>query len=189
MPVHCRVTGPDERTDMVRDTIAPVEPSPLHFLFISSPCVLPLPPPPSPLLLIFSYPSSSLYSAPLIVFLSFSPLLLTLPLLLIFSFPSFYSPPPSFSISSAPLSFSPSSHLPPPQIVALLCAGLYPNICFHKEKRRVLTAEGKSALIHKSSVNLINKDPKFPSPYFIFGEKVVIFHFLPLHKGHLDVSF
>jgi ATP-dependent RNA helicase A len=57
-------------------------------------------------------------------------------------------------------------------IVALLCAGLYPNICFHKEKRRVLTAEGKSALIHKSSVNLINKDPKFPSPYFIFGEKL-----------------
>ena len=181
MSVHCRVTGPDERTDMVRDTIAPVEPSPLHFLFISSPCVLP----PPYILLSFLLPILCT-----LVFLSFSPLLLTLPLLLIFSFPSFYSPPPpSFSISSAPLSFSPSSHLPPPQIVALLCAGLYPNICFHKEKRRVLTAEGKSALIHKSSVNLINKDPKFPSPYFIFGEKVVIFHFLPLHKGHIDVSF
>jgi ATP-dependent RNA helicase A len=57
-------------------------------------------------------------------------------------------------------------------VVALLCAGLYPNICFHKEKRRVLTAEGKSALIHKSSVNLITKNPTFPSPYFIFGEKL-----------------
>jgi ATP-dependent RNA helicase A len=57
-------------------------------------------------------------------------------------------------------------------VVALLCVGLYPNVCFHKEKRRVLTPEGKSALIHKSSVNLINKDPKFPSPFFIFGEKL-----------------
>ena len=63
-------------------------------------------------------------------------------------------------------------HLPH-QVVALLCAGLYPNLCYHKEKRRVLTAEGRSALLHKSSVNLINKDPKFPSPYFIFGEKVI----------------
>jgi ATP-dependent RNA helicase A len=56
--------------------------------------------------------------------------------------------------------------------VALLCIGLYPNICFHKEKRKVLTADNKSALIHKSSVNIINKDPKFSSPYFVFGEKV-----------------
>ncbi len=75
--------------------------------------------------------------------------------------------PSSFLLSS-------SSLCPPPalQIVALLCVGLYPNVCFHKEKRRVLTAEGKSALIHKSSVNLINKDPRFPSPFFVFGEKV-----------------
>ena len=60
-----------------------------------------------------------------------------------------------------------------PQIAALLCVGLYPNVCFHKEKRRLLTSEGKSALIHKSSVNLINKEPRFPSPYFVFGEKVL----------------
>ena len=52
-------------------------------------------------------------------------------------------------------------------------------MCFHKEKRRVLTADGKSALIHKSSVNLINKDPKFSSPFFIFGEKVK--WYIPLH--------
>ena len=60
-----------------------------------------------------------------------------------------------------------------PQIAALLCVGLYPNVCFHKEKRRLLTSEGKSALIHKSSVNLINKEPHFSSPYFVFGEKVL----------------
>ena len=58
------------------------------------------------------------------------------------------------------------------QISALLCVGLYPNVCFHKEKRKVLTSESKAALIHKSSVNLITKDPKFPSPFFVFGEKV-----------------
>ena len=59
------------------------------------------------------------------------------------------------------------------QIAALLCVGLYPNVCFHKEKRRLLTSEGKAALIHKSSVNLINKEPRFSSPYFVFGEKVL----------------
>ena len=36
----------------------------------------------------------------------------------------------------------------------------------------MLTADNKVALIHKSSVNIINKDPKFSSPYFVFGEKV-----------------
>ena len=45
-------------------------------------------------------------------------------------------------------------------------------MCVHKDKRKVLIPGGKSALIHKSSVNLINKDPKFSSPYFVFGEKV-----------------
>ena len=57
-------------------------------------------------------------------------------------------------------------------VVALLCVGLYPNVCFHKEKRQLLTSEGKTALIHKTSVNNITKDPKFPSPYFVFGEKL-----------------
>ena len=60
-------------------------------------------------------------------------------------------------------------------VVALLCVGLYPNVCFHKEKRQLLTSEGKTALIHKTSVNNITKDPKFPSPYFVFGEKVLMF--------------
>ena len=58
-------------------------------------------------------------------------------------------------------------------VVALLCVGLYPNVCFHKEKRLLITSEGKKALIHKTSVNNITKDPRFPSPYFVFGEKVL----------------
>ena len=57
--------------------------------------------------------------------------------------------------------------------MALLCVGLYPNVCYHKEKRHLLTMDGRGALIHKSSINIVNKDPHFPSPYFVFGEKVV----------------
>ena len=55
---------------------------------------------------------------------------------------------------------------------ALLCVGLYPNVCYHLDKRKLLTADSKTALIYKTSVNLIHKDPKFSSPYFVFGEKV-----------------
>ena len=106
------------------------------------------------------------------IFPPFSPLL---PPFLFSLFPPFF---PTF-----PFFFSPECFVPynlrvtgvdekTDMVVALLCVGLYPNVCYHKDKRRVLTSEGKSALIHKSSVNLINKDPKFPSPYFVFGEKV-----------------
>ncbi|KAL1117476.1 hypothetical protein AAG570_004801 [Ranatra chinensis] len=55
---------------------------------------------------------------------------------------------------------------------ALLCSGLYPNVCFHKEKRKVLTTESKPALIHKTSVNCTKFDTNFPSPFFVFGEKI-----------------
>ena len=58
------------------------------------------------------------------------------------------------------------------QVVTLLCMGLYPNVCYHKEKRKVLTTESKAALVHKSSVNCSNREIHFPSPFFIFGEKV-----------------
>lgn len=58
------------------------------------------------------------------------------------------------------------------QVVSLLCVGLYPNVCYHKEKRQLMTSDGRGALIHKSSINIIAKDPHFPSPYFVFGEKV-----------------
>ncbi|XP_078417512.1 ATP-dependent RNA helicase A isoform X1 [Cetorhinus maximus] len=59
-------------------------------------------------------------------------------------------------------------------VVSLLCFGLYPNVCYHKEKRKILTTEGRNALIHKSSVNcpFSNQDTKYPSPFFVFGEKI-----------------
>ncbi|XP_021355773.1 ATP-dependent RNA helicase A-like protein [Mizuhopecten yessoensis] len=57
-------------------------------------------------------------------------------------------------------------------VVTLLCMGLYPNVCFHKDKRKVLTTESRAALVHKSSVNCNNFECRFPSPYFIFGEKI-----------------
>lgn len=57
-------------------------------------------------------------------------------------------------------------------VISLLAMGLYPNVCYHKEKRKVLTTESKAALVHKSSVNCSNREIKFPSPYFIFGEKI-----------------
>ncbi len=58
------------------------------------------------------------------------------------------------------------------QAITLLVMGLYPNVCFHKEKRKVLTTESKAALVHKSSVNCNNKEIHFASPFFVFGEKV-----------------
>ncbi|KAK3930801.1 Dosage compensation regulator [Frankliniella fusca] len=56
-------------------------------------------------------------------------------------------------------------------VVALLSVGLYPNVCYHQEKRKVLTQESKAALIHKTSVNCRN-DASFPFPFFVFGEKI-----------------
>ena len=58
------------------------------------------------------------------------------------------------------------------QVATLLVLGLYPNVCFHQGKRKVLTTENKSALVHKSSVNCSNKEISFTSPFFVFGEKV-----------------
>lgn len=57
-------------------------------------------------------------------------------------------------------------------VLGLLCAGLYPNVCFHKEKRKVLTTESKAALIHKTSVNCSNLKVTFAYPFFVFGEKI-----------------
>ncbi|GJQ87202.1 putative ATP-dependent helicase [Trypoxylus dichotomus] len=57
-------------------------------------------------------------------------------------------------------------------IIALMCYGLYPNVCYHKEKRKVLTTESKAALIHKTSVNCSNLEQTFPFPFFVFGEKI-----------------
>ena len=59
-------------------------------------------------------------------------------------------------------------------VVSLLTFGSYPNVCFHKEKRKILTTEGRNALIHKTSVNcpFSSQDMTYPSPFFVFGEKV-----------------
>ncbi|XP_072177785.1 ATP-dependent RNA helicase A protein-like [Diadema setosum] len=57
-------------------------------------------------------------------------------------------------------------------VVSLLTMGLWPNVCYHKEKRKLLTTENKAALIHKSSVNYSKFEQKFPSPFFVFGEKI-----------------
>ncbi|KAJ3661223.1 hypothetical protein Zmor_005629 [Zophobas morio] len=57
-------------------------------------------------------------------------------------------------------------------VMALMCYGLYPNVCYHKEKRKVLTTESKAALIHKTSVNCSNFEQTFPYPFFVFGEKI-----------------
>ncbi|KAG9343499.1 hypothetical protein JZ751_013665, partial [Albula glossodonta] len=59
-------------------------------------------------------------------------------------------------------------------VISLLAFGSYPNVCYHKEKRKILTTEGRNALIHKSSVNcpFSSQDTKYPSPFFVFGEKI-----------------
>lgn len=57
-------------------------------------------------------------------------------------------------------------------VIGLLTLGLYPNVCMHKEKRKVFTTEAKDALIHKSSVNFTKDAFKFPIPLFVFGEKI-----------------
>ncbi|KAG5847490.1 hypothetical protein ANANG_G00126610 [Anguilla anguilla] len=59
-------------------------------------------------------------------------------------------------------------------VISLLAFGSYPNVCYHKEKRKILTTEGRNALIHKSSVNcpFSSHDMKYPSPFFVFGEKI-----------------
>uniref|UniRef100_A0AAR2J9D1 RNA helicase n=1 Tax=Pygocentrus nattereri TaxID=42514 RepID=A0AAR2J9D1_PYGNA len=59
-------------------------------------------------------------------------------------------------------------------VITLLTFGFYPNVCYHKEKRKILTTEGRNALIHKSSVNcpFSSHDMTYPSPFFVFGEKI-----------------
>ncbi len=57
-------------------------------------------------------------------------------------------------------------------VIALLAMGVYPNVCMHKEKRKVLTTEARAALIHKSSVNCSREVVQFPIPFFVFNEKI-----------------
>ncbi|XP_055621598.1 dosage compensation regulator isoform X2 [Toxorhynchites rutilus septentrionalis] len=75
--------------------------------------------------------------------------------------------------SMVEMSFDPNESDPSlDMVLALLCVGLYPNVCVHNEKRKVLTTESKAALIHKTSVNCSNLQVTFPYPVFVFGEKV-----------------
>lgn len=56
---------------------------------------------------------------------------------------------------------------------ALLCIGLYPNICRHKSKRSVCMSDCKSAKMQSSSVlNSINIPLGYPYPFFTFDEKL-----------------
>ena len=57
-------------------------------------------------------------------------------------------------------------------ITSLLAYALYPNVCYHTSKRKLLTCDGKQALIHKNSVNCAREISTFPSPFFVFGEKI-----------------
>lgn len=79
---------------------------------------------------------------------------------------------PETTLCPTPLNYQAGADVRLDTITALLCMGLYPNVCYHKEKRKVLTTESKAALIHKTSVNCSNFDQNFPFPFFVFGEKI-----------------
>ncbi|XP_012225679.1 dosage compensation regulator mle isoform X2 [Linepithema humile] len=79
---------------------------------------------------------------------------------------------PEETLCPTPLNYQAGSDPRLDTITALLCMGLYPNVCYHKEKRKVLTTESKAALIHKTSVNCSNFEQNFPFPFFVFGEKI-----------------
>ncbi|XP_032690956.1 dosage compensation regulator isoform X2 [Odontomachus brunneus] len=79
---------------------------------------------------------------------------------------------PEETLCPTPLNYQAGSDARLDTITALLCMGLYPNVCYHKEKRKVLTTESKAALIHKTSVNCSNYEQNFPFPFFVFGEKI-----------------
>lgn len=87
---------------------------------------------------------------------------------------------PEETLCPTPLNYQAGADVRLDTITALLCMGLYPNVCFHKEKRKVLTTESKAALIHKTSVNCSNFEQTFPFPFFVFGEKVYFPHSLLL---------
>ena len=57
-------------------------------------------------------------------------------------------------------------------ITSLLTYALYPNVCYHTERRKLITCDGKQALIPTNSVNCGREIPQFASPFFMFGEKI-----------------
>lgn len=70
-------------------------------------------------------------------------------------------------------SFDPFNDDPKLDIISsLLSYALYPNVCFHIDKRKLITCDGKQALINKNSVNCGREIASFASPFFVFGEKI-----------------
>ncbi|MFH4977281.1 hypothetical protein AB6A40_003990 [Gnathostoma spinigerum] len=60
-------------------------------------------------------------------------------------------------------------------LTSLLIYALYPNVCYHREKRLVYTLEMATALMNRLSVNVPfrNSDTyEYPSPLFVFSEKL-----------------
>lgn len=63
-------------------------------------------------------------------------------------------------------------------ISGLLVTAFYPNICIHKESRKILTNEERIGLVHKTSIiysyimeNKITKCTNLKSPLFVYSEK------------------
>lgn len=63
-------------------------------------------------------------------------------------------------------------------IAGLLITAFYPNVCIHKDTRRILTNEERIGLIHKTSVfysyvynHKLPKTTKLKSPLFVYSEK------------------
>ncbi|KAL5960702.1 ATP-dependent RNA helicase A [Taenia solium] len=78
---------------------------------------------------------------------------------------------PESVLSDRPINFNDRNCPTFDYVAAMLTNGLYPNIAYHMEKRKLLTAEGKCALVHKGSVNC-TKNPSFAFPLFAFTEKI-----------------
>ena len=62
-------------------------------------------------------------------------------------------------------------------VIGLIPMGHHPNVCVHKEKRKVLLVDGNKGggAIHKTSVNCptgLGDDVQFPLPFFVFGQKI-----------------
>ncbi|VDP74809.1 unnamed protein product [Echinostoma caproni] len=79
---------------------------------------------------------------------------------------------PEECLSDASIDFNVPNNPDCITLTSLLTLGLYPNICAHVEKRKMLTVEGTVALAHKGSVNCSNVAVKFAHPFFVFDEKV-----------------
>ncbi|KAL3312079.1 ATP-dependent RNA helicase A [Cichlidogyrus casuarinus] len=60
---------------------------------------------------------------------------------------------PEPALSDSAINFGDMHSVRCDQLRFILTLGLYPNICFHSDKRKLLTMEGKMALCNKASVN------------------------------------